>query len=132
MVNVPRKIWDISPPVDEHAEMFPGDTLCSQRILLRTSRSASRSWASLIAKAQETIAQLATKKVALVGIDTPSVNPAHSRSLPSQHRLLANDMHVLECRVIDNAPEGDHELIALPLKQMRPDASPVRAILREL
>jgi hypothetical protein len=29
-------------------------------------------------------------------------------------------------------PEGDYELIALPLKLMRADASPVRAILREL
>ena len=34
--------------------------------------------------------------------------------------------------VLDDAPEGDDELIALPLKLTRADASPVRAILREL
>lgn len=28
--------------------------------------------------------------------------------------------------------EGDYELIALPLKRVRADASPVRAVLREL
>ena len=41
-------------------------------------------------------------------------------------------MRNLECLVLDDVPEGDYELIALPLKLMRADASPVRAILREL
>lgn len=211
MTNVPRKIWDISPPVDEHAAVFPGDTAYSQRlhfalspdcpvnvnsitlsphtgahadapmhyanggttsgeldltpylgpcrviycidcgplvlpehvahalneglpprVLLRTSRTASQSWESFTAIAPETLAQLATKNVALVGIDTPSVDPADNQTLPSHHQLLANDMRVLECLVLDDVPEGDYELIALPLKLMRADASPVRAILREL
>ena len=208
---MPRKIWDISPPVDEQAAVFPGDTAYSQRphfalspdcpvnvnsitlsphtgahadapmhyanggatsgeldltpylgpcrvihcigcgplvlpehiahalnedlpprVLLRTSRTASQSWASFTAIAPETLAQLATKNVALVGIDTPSVDPADNQTLPSHHQLLANDMRVLECLVLDDVPEGDYELIALPLKLMRADASPVRAILREL
>ena len=208
---MPRKIWDISPPVDEHAAVFPGDTAYSQRlhfalspdcpvnvnsitlsphtgahadapmhyanggtasgeldltpylgpcrvihcigcgplvlpehiahalnedlpprVLLRTSRTASQSWASFTAIAPETLARIATKNVALVGIDTPSVDPADSQTLPSHHELLANDMRVLECLVLDDVPEGDYELIALPLKLMRADASPVRAILREL
>ena len=211
MSNLPRKIWDISPPVDEHAAVFPGDTVYSQRlhfalspdcpvnvnsitlsphtgahadapmhyanggtasgeldlapylgpcrvvhcidcgplvlpehiahalqedlpprVLLRTARTASQSWASFTAIAPETLAQLATKNVALVGIDTPSVDPADSHTLPSHHQLLANDMRVLECLVLDDVPEADYELIALPLKLMRADASPVRAILREL
>ena len=41
-------------------------------------------------------------------------------------------MRVLECLVLDNAPEGDYELITLPLKLVRADTSSVRAILREL
>ena len=28
----PLKIWDISPPVDEHAAVFPGDTAYSQAV----------------------------------------------------------------------------------------------------
>ena len=28
----PLKIWDISPPVDEQAAVFPGDTAYSQRL----------------------------------------------------------------------------------------------------
>ena len=206
----PRKIWDISPPVDEHAAVFPGDTVYSQRlhfalspdcpvnvnsitlsphtgahadapmhyanggkssgevdlapylgpcrvihclgcgplvepehiahalvdlpqrVLLRTAYVASQSWASFTAVAPETLALLATKNVVLVGIDTPSVDPTDSQRLPSHHQLLTHNMRVLECLVLDEVPEGDYELIALPLKLMRADASPVRAILREL
>ena len=32
MTNDSRKIRDISPPVDEHAAVFPGDTVYSQRL----------------------------------------------------------------------------------------------------
>jgi arylformamidase len=206
----PRKIWDISPPVDEHAAVFPGDTAYSQRlhfaltpdcpvnvnsitlsphtgahadapmhyaqngaasgelelapylgpcrvihcidceplvlpehiahalaelpprVLLRTATTASQSWASFTAIAPETVAQLAAKNVVLVGIDTPSVDPGDSQTLPSHHQLLTQNMRNLECLVLDAVPEGDYELIALPLKLMRADASPVRAILREL
>ena len=103
-----------------------------QRVLLRTSKAASQSWASFTAIAPETIALLATKNIALVGIDTPSVDPTDSQHLPSHHQLLAHDLRVLENLVLDDVPEGDYELIALPLKLVQADASPVRAILREL
>ena len=204
------KIWDISPAVDEQAEVFPGDTAYSQqlhferspdcpvnvnritlsphtgahadaplhyasgeaaigtvdlapylgpcrvihcldcgplvkpahiahaleglppRVLLRTARRASQRWASFTAVAPETLALLATKNIALIGIDTPSVDPASSQHLPSHQLLLAHGLRVLENLVLDNVPEGDYELIALPLKLTRADASPVRAILREL
>ena len=39
-------------------------------------------------------------------------------------------LRVLENMVLDDVPEGDYELIALPLRWMEADASPVRAILR--
>lgn len=102
------------------------------RVLLRTSHTASQSWESFTAVAKDTLALLATKNIALIGIDTPSVDPATSQDLPSHHQLLAHGLRVLENLVLDDVPEGDYELIALPLKLMRADASPVRAILREL
>ena len=208
------KIWDISPPVDEHAAVFPGDTAYSQqlhfsrtfecpvnvhsitlsphtgahadapmhyanggaspgeldlapylgpcrvihcldsgplvlpehiahaldnlpsRVLLRTARTASQSWASFTALAQETLALLATKNVAspllLIGLDTPSIDPANSQDLPCHQQLFTRNLRVLENLVLDDVPEGDYELIALPLKLMRADASPVRAVLRQL
>jgi len=70
--------------------------------------------------------------VKLVGIDTPSVDPADSKALSSHQQLLRLDLRVLENLVLDDVPEGDYELIALPIKLQGACASPVRAILREL
>ncbi len=41
-------------------------------------------------------------------------------------------MRILEGLVLDDVPAGDYELIALPLALTTLDASPVRAILRDL
>ncbi len=41
-------------------------------------------------------------------------------------------MAILEGIVLVQVPEGDYELIALPLKSHGLDASAVRAVLREL
>ncbi|CFP66545.1 cyclase [Bordetella pertussis] len=41
-------------------------------------------------------------------------------------------MRVLENLRLDDVDEGDYELIALPLALVQADASPVRAVLREL
>ena len=68
----------------------------------------------------------------LIGIDTASIDPADSKTLPSHQVIRRHDLRVLENLVLDDVPEGDYELIALPLKLMTADASPVRAVLREL
>ncbi|MEO8081250.1 MAG: arylformamidase [Caldimonas sp.] len=103
------------------------------RVLVRTCRQAPTAWSADFASfAPEAIDWLAERGVRLVGIDSQSVDPADSKSLPSHHRLLANDMRVLENLVLDEVAAGDYELIALPLKLMLADASPVRAVLREL
>jgi arylformamidase len=205
-----KKIWDISPPVDAQAAIFPGDTAYSQqlhftlgpdcpvnvnaitlsphtgahadapmhyaaggsavgtldlapflgpcrvihclnagplveprhlahalqnlppRVLIRTAKQASQEWASFTAIDPASIAMLATYNVVLIGIDTPSVDPSSSQTLPSHQQLHRLGLRVLENLVLDDVPEGDYELIALPLKLMSADASPVRAILREL
>ncbi len=109
-----------------------GDGL-PERVLVRTARRAAREWtADFAAFAPETIDWLAERGVALVGIDTASVDPADSKTLASHQRLRALDLRVLENLVLDDVPEGDYELIALPLKLVQADASPVRAVLRAL
>ena len=60
------------------------------------------------------------------------MDPADSKTLDSHQLLLKHDMRVLENLVLDEVPEGDYELIALPLRMAGADASPVRAILRSL
>lgn len=103
------------------------------RVLVRTCAKAPTAWTSEFAAfAPQTITWLASLGVRLVGTDSQSVDPAGSKLLPSHHQLLAHDLRVLENLVLDAVPEGDYELIALPLKLMQADASPVRAVLREL
>ncbi len=68
--------------------------------------------------------------VITIGIDTPSVDLFSSKELPAHNAFLRNDMAILEGLVLRDVPEGDYELIALPLKLVGFDASPVRAVLR--
>lgn len=75
------------------------------------------------------LAQLADHNVLLVGIDTPSVDPADSKKLESHQVLFDKNLAVLEGLVLSGVPEGKYFLSAVPLKIKDADASPVRALL---
>jgi arylformamidase len=78
----------------------------------------------------ELVRRLHEQGVRLIGIDTPSVDLFDSKDLPSHQMFLRCDMAILEGLVLKDVPEGAYELIALPLRLVGFDASPVRAILR--
>lgn len=80
----------------------------------------------------ELVDALHAQGVQLIGIDTPSVDLYSSKDLPAHKRFLVHDMAILEGLVLNHVPAGKYELIALPLKLVSFDASPVRAILREM
>lgn len=80
----------------------------------------------------ELVDMFATAGVTLIGLDTPSVDLFDSEDLPAHHAALGHDMAILEGLVLTDVPAGIYELIALPLKLVGYDASPVRAILRTL
>jgi arylformamidase len=102
------------------------------RVLLRTYARVPEGWdPDFTAIAPETVDLLHARGVVLVGIDTPSLDPEQSKTLDSHQRVRSHGMAVLEGLVLDEVPEGDYELIALPLKWRGLDASPVRAVLRE-
>jgi arylformamidase len=105
-----------------------------ERILVRTYESFPLQTfdTQLKAFAPETLMALADLGVKLIGIDSASIDPADSKTLDSHQVIRLRNMRVLENLQLDNIQEGDYELIALPLKLMSADASPVRAILREL
>ena len=87
---------------------------------------------ALPAFASETVERLADRGVVLIGIDSASIDPADSKTLDSHQVIRRRGLRVLENLLLDDVPEGDYELIALPLKLTSADASPVRAILRSL
>jgi arylformamidase len=104
------------------------------RVLVRTYARAplDRFDDALAAFDPDTIERLADLGVRLVGIDTASIDPAASKTLPSHQAIRRRGLRVLENLWLDDVPEGDYELIALPLRLATADASPVRAVLREL
>jgi arylformamidase len=80
----------------------------------------------------ELIERLNERAVTLVGLDTPSVDLFESKDLPAHNACLRHDLAILEGLVLDDVPEGLYELIALPLRLVGFDASPVRAVLRTM
>ena len=103
------------------------------RVLVRTYAQAPTTWNEHFSGfAPSTIERLADLDVQLIGLDTPSIDPFNTNRLDSHMLVCARDLRILESLVLDNVPEGDYELIALPLKLMQGDASPIRAVLRSL
>lgn len=77
----------------------------------------------------ELVEMLASQRTLLVGIDTPSVDPADSKALEAHQAISKGDLAILEGVVLDGVPEGVYTLIALPLPIQDADASWVRAVL---
>jgi arylformamidase len=124
----------VAPLVEWRHIVHAIDPTLPPRVLVRTyERMPAERWdEALTAYAPETIEALADRGVALVGIDTASIDPAASKTLASHQVIRRRGLRVLENLVLDAVPEGDYELIALPLKLTSADASPVRAVLRAL
>jgi len=111
-----------------------GKQITAARVLLQTltfpdHRNWNNDFASL---SPELVDFLHNRNVITIGIDTPSVDPFDSKALESHHAFAEHDMAVLEGLILDGVPEGEYELIALPLRLIGADASPVRAVLRTL
>ncbi|MDP4605776.1 MAG: arylformamidase [Erythrobacter sp.] len=106
----------------------------AERVLFRTFAAFPHDeWAAeTTAIAPETIDALAAAGVRLVGLDGPSIDPQTSKTMDAHLAVLRHDMRVMEGLVLDAVPAGRYELIALPLAIVGGDASPVRAVLREL
>ncbi|MFG0285274.1 MAG: cyclase family protein [Phycisphaerales bacterium JB039] len=110
----------------------PPETVSHARLLIRTgSHPDPNRWTGDFAGLEPAlIAELARCGVRLIGVDTPSVDPADSRDLPAHAACHAGDVTILEGLTLGEVPDGVYELIALPLRLVGFDGSPVRAVLR--
>jgi arylformamidase len=77
----------------------------------------------------EVIDHLNKQKVILIGIDTPSVDPADDKELISHNKIYNYGLAILEGIVLKDVSPGLYDLVALPLPIQGCDASPVRAVL---
>ncbi|MEO1252250.1 MAG: arylformamidase [Pseudomonadota bacterium] len=118
---------DVSAALEEHAGALPS------RVLIRTYNRQPSDWDPRYAAiSAEAIEFLAGKDVRLIGVDTPSLDPASSKIMDAHKAVYRNDMRILEGLLLDHVAPGQYELIAPPLKLAGLDAAPVRAVLRTL
>ena len=86
------------------------------------------SFVSLTAEAAEAIVAAG---VELLGVDSPSVDPFGSPSLPVHQVLGKRGVIIVENLCFQDIPDGRYTFAALPLKIEGGDGSPVRAVLME-
>ncbi|WP_042142039.1 arylformamidase [Paucisalibacillus sp. EB02] len=105
-----------------------------KRLLIRTSLTNNpKLFPEVIPLLDSSIGEyLARKGVILLGVDMPSVDHITSKTLDTHHALHRNGIHILENIMLDDVETGEYELIALPLRIVGGDGSPVRAALRPL
>lgn len=80
---------------------------------------------------KELVDFLASKKVCLIGVDTPSIDPFDDKILEAHTAIRKHSIYNIEGLVLEKVTPGIYKFVALPLKIEGADASPVRAILYE-
>jgi arylformamidase len=115
-------------------DLTPFDLSATPRILLRTDGWLDHSvFPESIPVLDESVpVYLREQGVILLGLDVPSVDQIDSKTLPIHHALGSFGIMILESVDLSRVEPGIYELIALPLKIVGADGSPVRAILREV
>jgi arylformamidase len=133
----PASVVDVSGATGEIAIETIDATLgdrAVERLLLKTgctigSGTFPESWPAL---SESCARALLGRGLRLIGVDAPSVDERHSKTLPVHNMILSDNACILENLDLRRIPAGSYELIAFPIKIMSLDAAPVRAILRDL
>jgi arylformamidase len=104
-----------------------------ERLLLRTQCSVAgghfpERWPVL---SVETVRMLLGRGLRLLGVDTPSVDGRHSKTLDVHKALFSGGAFNLENLDLRAIEDGEYELAAYPILLEGVDAAPVRAVLRD-
>jgi arylformamidase len=111
------------------AEQLIGKTDNVTRLLIKTSFSGYNQFIENYPSLSLDAAQLLTGKgIQCVGIDSPSIESFHCDG--AVHReLLGKGCIIIELLDLAAVPEGDYDMIALPLRLEGLDGSPARVVL---
>ena len=124
---------DVAAVTAEHLRAAPlaGQT----RVLLKTRNSSyntepafRRDYTYLAPDGAEYLVSLG---VQLVGVDYLSVEQFHSGHHRTHRTLLAREVIIVEGLALAGVPEGEYQLICLPLRLAGLDGAPARAVLVE-
>ncbi|MFZ2420613.1 MAG: cyclase family protein [Anaerolineae bacterium] len=77
-------------------------------------------------------AWLGDQGVRLIGTDAPSVDPVSSADLAAHRAFLRGAVVIVENLCLRAVPDGDYEVMALPLCIAESDGAPARVVLRTL
>jgi arylformamidase len=113
-------------------ELLDGvDIATTPRVLFKTrAEPPPVNWSDSFAHlSAELAARLADRGARLVGLDTPSVDRSDSKTLDCHHALFASGVMNLENLRLDHVRPGSYFLVAIPLRIVGMDASPVRAVI---
>jgi arylformamidase len=129
----PARVVDARGVAVVDAQLVQRLSDCPPRILLRTDNS-DRPYdvQSFVWLAPDAADALVSRACILVGVDGPSPDPPDSLELPAHRRLLDAGTVVVEGLDLHGVPEGNYELICLPLALRGAEAAPARALLRPL
>jgi arylformamidase len=112
-------------------EAFSASLEQAPRLLLKTGvwkdSKSFPDWIPVIAR--DVSEWLRERKVKLLGVDLPSVDPIEAKKLTNHHALAAARVAIVESLDLSEVEAGVHHFAALPLKIAGGDAGPVRAIL---
>ena len=111
------------------AEHLSGKTDNTSRLLLKTSFSAHNQFIENYPSLSFDAARLITGKgICCVGIDSPSIE-SYLCDGTVHRELLMKGCIIIELLDLSSVPEGDYDMIALPLRLEGLDGSPARVVL---
>lgn len=114
----PAQVVSVHLPRGEriYPHHLSGLELRAPRVLFKTSSFPDpEQWnGDFNSLSPELIDFLAGQGAILVGIDTPSVDPADSKALETHNAIFKHDLAILEGIVLEKVPDGVYGLIALP------------------
>ena len=120
----------ILPAELENLDIKPGEAL-----LFKTENSISAHstggvfWENFVYLSPEAADFCVEEKVGLVGIDYVSVDEYDNKAFPVHHKLLGNEILILEGINLKDVPPGKYTLFCLPLKIKGAEGAPARAVL---
>ena len=132
VLRVPDDVNEIDPEFINRCELIG-----IERVLFHTRNSCfwnegfRKDFTHLLPEAAQL---LVDRGIKLVGTDYLSIEKFHSGHHRTHLTLLSNNVVIVEGLNLSPVPEGDYELICLPLKiaEGAGDGAPARAVLRSL
>ena len=132
VVRIPDEITEIEPALIERADLNG-----VERVLFHTHNSSlwnegfRKDFTHLLPEAAQMLIELGIK---LIGTDYLSIEKFHSGHHRTHLALLSNNVVIVEGLNLSEVPEGDYELICLPLRiaDGAGDGAPARVVLRSL